>query len=212
SRIREQLQNLGDNFVWVEAGSRNVQGIRTGTGTTKTLTMRDARAIQQSVPLIKLVSPQVDARIQVIYGNTNWSTTYRGVSPEFLSIRRWKIDDRAPAAPAASHPAGWPRRFQSANSRRAAPGAGGDQPHVYHSSRRHRFDLADRGRNRNHEHHARHRDGTDARDRSAARDRRQTRRYPLAVSARSVSFDLHQRPGRRDRRIHRLDGVLACAW
>ena len=96
SRIREQLQNLGDNFVWVEAGSRNVQGIRTGTGTTKTLTMRDARAIQQSVPLIKLVSPQVDARIQVIYGNTNWNTTYRGVSPEFLSIRRWKIDEGAP--------------------------------------------------------------------------------------------------------------------
>ena len=58
--------------------------------------MRDARAIQQSVPLIKLVSPQVDARIQVIYGNTNWNTTYRGVSPEFLSIRRWKIDEGAP--------------------------------------------------------------------------------------------------------------------
>ena len=37
SRIREQLQNLGDNFVWVEAGSRNLQGVRTGTGTTKTL-------------------------------------------------------------------------------------------------------------------------------------------------------------------------------
>ena len=32
SRIREQLQNLGDNFVWVEAGSRNLQGVRTGTG------------------------------------------------------------------------------------------------------------------------------------------------------------------------------------
>ena len=31
NRIREQLQNLGDNFVWVEAGSRNVQGVRTGS-------------------------------------------------------------------------------------------------------------------------------------------------------------------------------------
>ena len=37
SRIREQLQNLGDNFVWVEAGSRNVQGIRTGTGAENNL-------------------------------------------------------------------------------------------------------------------------------------------------------------------------------
>ena len=96
SRIREQLQNLGDNFVWVEAGSRNVQGIRTGSGATKTLTLRDALAIQQNVPLIKMVSPQVDARIQAIYGNTNWSTTYRGVSPEFLSIRRWRVESGAP--------------------------------------------------------------------------------------------------------------------
>jgi putative ABC transport system permease protein len=91
SRIREQLQNLGDNFVWVEAGSRNLQGVRTGTGATKTLTARDAKAILEAVPLIKSASPQVDARIQVIYGNTNWNTVYRGVSPEYLSIRRWAL-------------------------------------------------------------------------------------------------------------------------
>src|SRR5574342_1046558 len=52
SRIREQLNNLGDNFVWVEAGSRNVHGVRTGTGATKTLTERDRKAILETVPLI----------------------------------------------------------------------------------------------------------------------------------------------------------------
>lgn len=62
NRIREQLQGLGDNFVWVEAGSRNVQGVRTGSGTTKTLTVRDAQAILQAVPLIKSVVPNVDVR------------------------------------------------------------------------------------------------------------------------------------------------------
>jgi putative ABC transport system permease protein len=95
SRIREQLQNLGDNFVWVEEGSRNLKGVRTGTGTTKTLTARDATAILEAVPLIKSVSPQVDARIQVIYGNNNWNTVYRGVSPEYLSIRRWAVTSGA---------------------------------------------------------------------------------------------------------------------
>ncbi len=92
NRIREQLQNLGDNFVWVEAGSRNVQGVRTGTGSNKTLTVRDAQAILQTIPLIKSVAPNVDSRTQVIYGNQNWSTTYRGVSPEYLSIRRWSVE------------------------------------------------------------------------------------------------------------------------
>src|SRR5258708_32244956 len=95
NRIREQLQSLGDNFVWVEAGSRNFQGVRTGSGNNTTLTMRDAQAIVNSVPLIKSVSPQVDARTQVIYGNLNWNTVYRGVTPKFLTIRRWTLDRRA---------------------------------------------------------------------------------------------------------------------
>ncbi|HVT58022.1 MAG TPA: ABC transporter permease [Thermoanaerobaculia bacterium] len=95
NRVREQLQSLGDNFVWVEAGSRNVQGVRTGTGSNKTLLVRDAQAIVLAVPLIKSVSPQADARVQVIYGNQNWYTSYRGVSPEFLSIRRWTVETGA---------------------------------------------------------------------------------------------------------------------
>src|SRR5262249_4838697 len=57
----------------------------------KTLTVRDAQAIREAVPLIKSVAPNVDARIQVIYGNQNWYTTYRGVSPEYLAIRRWTV-------------------------------------------------------------------------------------------------------------------------
>jgi putative ABC transport system permease protein len=95
NRIREQLQNLGDNFVWVEAGSRNFRGVRTGSGETKTLTAKDGQAILHSVPLIKSVSPNVDARAQVVYGNQNWLTVYRGVAPEYLAIRRWSVETGA---------------------------------------------------------------------------------------------------------------------
>src|SRR2546421_1014237 len=91
NQIREQLLMLGDNFVWIEAGGRNVNGVRTGTGATKTLTLADMKAILQTIPLVKSCSPQVDARIQVVYGNQNWNTTYRGTSPEYLSIRRWSV-------------------------------------------------------------------------------------------------------------------------
>jgi putative ABC transport system permease protein len=91
NRVREQFQGLGDNFIWVEAGSRNFQGVRTGSGNTKTLSVRDAQAIRDAIPLIKNVAPNVDARVQVVYGNQNWSTGYRGVSPEYLAIRRWTV-------------------------------------------------------------------------------------------------------------------------
>ena len=89
ARVEHQLDNLGDNFVWIEAGGRAVNGVRDGAHSTKTLTLADAAAIATQVPLIKNVAPNVDASIQIIYGNQNWFTTYRGVSPEFFEIKRW---------------------------------------------------------------------------------------------------------------------------
>jgi putative ABC transport system permease protein len=95
ARVEKQLNNLGDNFVWIEAGGRAVNGIRTGTHDTTTLTAADAVAIKSQVSLIKAVSPNVDDPIQVVYGNQNWHTSYRGVSPEYFDIKRWVIDQGA---------------------------------------------------------------------------------------------------------------------
>ncbi len=94
-RVEEQLNNLGDSFVWIEAGGRAVNGVRTGNHNTKTLTLGDALAIRNQIPLIKSVSPNVDGSTQVIYGNQNWFTGYRGVSPEYFDIKRWGIDQGA---------------------------------------------------------------------------------------------------------------------
>src|SRR6201982_3512100 len=95
ARVEQQLNNLGDNFVWIEAGGRAVNGVRTGTHGTPTLTLGDAAAIKNQIPMIKAVSPNVDGSIQVIYGNQNWFTSYRGVSPEYFDIKRWSIDQGA---------------------------------------------------------------------------------------------------------------------
>ncbi len=95
AQIERQLANLGDNFVWIEAGSRSVGGVSSGTRGTRTLTLGDAVAIKNQIPLIKRVSPQVDAGTQVVYANQNWSTQYRGVSPEYFEIKRWFLDQGA---------------------------------------------------------------------------------------------------------------------
>src|SRR5260370_13350961 len=94
-RVEQQLNNLGDNFVWVEAGGRAVNGVRTGTHDTKTLVVADALAIKSQISLIKSVSPNVDDPVQVVYGTQNWHTSYRGVSPEYFEIKRWFIDQGA---------------------------------------------------------------------------------------------------------------------
>ena len=95
ARVEQHLANLGDAFVWIEAGGRAVNGVRTGPRGTKTLTMADALAIRSQIPLIKNVSPNVDASVQVIYGNQNWFLTFRGVSPEYFDIKRWLVDEGA---------------------------------------------------------------------------------------------------------------------
>src|SRR5439155_4151531 len=86
SSIEDQLQSLGDNFVWIEAGSRARNGIRTGARGSRTLVLSDAHAIMEQVPLIKSMSPNVDGRIQVVYSGENWSTQFCGVTPDFFEI------------------------------------------------------------------------------------------------------------------------------
>ena len=91
AKVEEQLQKLGNNMIWIEAGSRAASGVRFGTRATKSLTVEDARAIFAEVPGIKLMSPNVDGHVQVVYGTQNWNTTYRGVTPEYFEIRKWEI-------------------------------------------------------------------------------------------------------------------------
>jgi putative ABC transport system permease protein len=87
-----ELDKLGDNLIWLEAGSRSASGVRTGNHGMTTLTAKDADAIRKEVPLVARVSENVDGNLQAIYGGRNWSTHFRGVSPEYLEIKKWEID------------------------------------------------------------------------------------------------------------------------
>ncbi len=90
-RAEAELQQLGDNFVWIEAGSRTVGGVRLGAHGTTTLLPADAEAIRREVPLVKAVSENVDGSVQVMAGSRNWRTRYRGVAPDYLGIKSWRV-------------------------------------------------------------------------------------------------------------------------
>ncbi len=45
-RVQQAISNIGVNLIWIEAGGRNVRGVRTGTHGTKSLTLEDAKAIE----------------------------------------------------------------------------------------------------------------------------------------------------------------------
>jgi len=91
ARATEQLHSLGDNLVWVEAGARAISGVRTGTFGMRNLTLEDGEAIVRDVPEIRSMSPNVDGTLVAVSESSNWTTHWRGVSPEYFDIKRWSF-------------------------------------------------------------------------------------------------------------------------
>jgi putative ABC transport system permease protein len=89
--VQLAITNIGANMIWVEAGGVNRNGVRTGAFGTRTLTLADYLAIEAHIPLVTNVTPQADTRVQVVYGNQNWSTPVRGVGPEYLALKNWNV-------------------------------------------------------------------------------------------------------------------------
>jgi putative ABC transport system permease protein len=94
-RAEEHLQSLGENFVWIEAGSRAPSGVRTGTHGTTRLTLADAEAVARD-PLIKRMTPNVDGNAHVVYGDRNWHTHWRGIDVSYFDIKHWDVALGAP--------------------------------------------------------------------------------------------------------------------
>jgi putative ABC transport system permease protein len=91
--IDEQIQSQGTNIIFVTAGSfgRGQGAVRGGAGSGSTLTLDDAKAIQQQVGTVNLISPGVRGRAQVIAGNQNWNTQVQGENEDFVAIRNWPL-------------------------------------------------------------------------------------------------------------------------
>ena len=95
-RIDEQIASMGSNLLMIESGSATSGGSHMGAGTTPTLTVGDAKAIETEIPGVKNVSPMIRGVAQVVYGNQNWSTGIMGTSPEMIEIRGWTLSSGRP--------------------------------------------------------------------------------------------------------------------
>ena len=91
AEVTQQIDNLGEDFLWIEPGSFNAGGVRTGWGGRRSLTVEDALAIETQAPDVAACSPLTEGREQVIAANQNWNTRYQGVAPSFFEIRKWTV-------------------------------------------------------------------------------------------------------------------------
>ncbi|HKA38288.1 MAG TPA: ABC transporter permease [Burkholderiales bacterium] len=90
ARVEEQIKSLGSNLILLLPGSVTSGGARMGSGSRNTLTEDDAYAIQRDVANVQ-AAPQLRGTGQVVAGNTNWSTVFYGITPEYFEVRNWVI-------------------------------------------------------------------------------------------------------------------------
>ena len=92
-QVNEVIKKLSSNLVIVVPGTTTSGGARGARGSRRTLTEDDAIAIQNEVPTVKVSAPTVRGSGQIIFGNQNWSTGIRGVTPDYGQAREWEIAD-----------------------------------------------------------------------------------------------------------------------
>src|SRR5690606_17562732 len=70
---------------------RSMGGVRMSASSYYTLTEGDAEAIREEIPEVQLVSGSLRGSSQIVYAETNWSTSWQGIQPDFLQINGWQI-------------------------------------------------------------------------------------------------------------------------
>lgn len=89
--IKQQIASLGTNVILIFPGSFNQGGVRSGTGTSASITPEDLIAIQTQCPSVAQASPSVRDGAQIVYQEMNWRASIIGVTPEYFTIRSWPI-------------------------------------------------------------------------------------------------------------------------
>ena len=92
-RINKEISSMGSNLLMVLSGSTTSSGVRMGSGTQPTLTIKDSEAMLKRCPSVLEVAPTVGQVQQLVYSNQNWSTTVNGITPGYMPIRMWEIED-----------------------------------------------------------------------------------------------------------------------
>jgi putative ABC transport system permease protein len=85
----EQFESLGPNVIFVAPGNPDAR--RTTTNLPRTLVRADAQAIAEQVPSVREVAPQLNTRELVNYRNRDRFTLAIGTTPEFLSVRSFRL-------------------------------------------------------------------------------------------------------------------------
>ena len=91
--IQEQISEMGSNMIMIHPGADVRGGVRQDASAMETLKLEDYQNIVNETRYVSAVSPSVNSSGQAIFGANNAPTTVYGISPDYLEIRRYKVED-----------------------------------------------------------------------------------------------------------------------
>ena len=88
--VTDQIATLGTNLLTIYPGATFGGGVSSGTGGSNKLTENDAEAIKK-LSSISAVAPIASVQVQIVAANANWSTRATGTTPEYITVKNWKV-------------------------------------------------------------------------------------------------------------------------
>ncbi len=90
--IKAQISEMGSNMIMIHPGNMQRGGVRQSSDDMQTLKVVDYEAIE-NLDGVAAASPSVNSAGQLVNGNNNYPSQIYGVTPEYLDIRKFKVED-----------------------------------------------------------------------------------------------------------------------
>lgn len=91
--IQAQISEMGSNMIMIQPGGDMFGGVRQSAEDMETLKLADYESIVNDTRYVAAVSPSVNSSGQVVNGTNNAPTTIYGISPDYMEIRRYEMED-----------------------------------------------------------------------------------------------------------------------
>lgn len=91
TKVTKDMESMGSNLLTIRSASANQGGVRQGSGSKPSLTLKDAVAINRLARGVEAVAPVSNENKQLVYGNQNWSSTVYGTTANYLSVKSYEL-------------------------------------------------------------------------------------------------------------------------
>ena len=91
--IQAQISEMGSNMIMIQPGADMRGGVRQDASAMETLKLQDYEDIVNETRYVSATSPSVNSSGQAIYGANNAPSTVYGISPDYMEIRRYEVED-----------------------------------------------------------------------------------------------------------------------